>query len=277
MNNDQKADHRSKLEEDFMTLQKTCETLKKDSRNAAAENKHLRSKLKNAEDQLETTRALGRQEVQRQQTEIKQFKVSNGTLTSDLKIAEDRIVRLQLEIHAADERFEAAEIAAAEEISRLSSDVATANQELFQEKRSALKEIGRLQSRIKDLTEKTDRFRDMLIPVSEKQILDAEVVQKFTSLRSSIMALLRRTWALRLRKDFDVGEFSRGQHLVFMSGDAGSYDKLRYVVFEHIYQMILDSKNYFLKDGFESLGEYLHKGEKSLLKKSPVGKYKSWL
>lgn len=269
MNNDQKVDPRKTVEEDLIASQKICETLKKDGRDAAAENKQLRSKLKKAEDQLETTRALARHEAQRHQNEIKSIK-------RDRKIAEDKVGRLQLEIDAADEKFEAAEISAAEEISRLGSDIATANHELFHEKRSALKEIGRLQNRIKLLNEKADMFRDMLIPVSEKQILDAEVVQKFTSLRSSIMALVRRTWALKLRTNSDVRKLSDNQHYFFMSSGSGSYDKLRFVVFEFIYQWIFDSKNYFLKEGLESLEECLRKGEKSLLKNSPVGKFKSW-
>lgn len=274
-NTDQQVSPSSKLEEDFVTLQKTCATLKKDGRDAAIENNQLRSKLKNAEEQLEKTEKLGRKKSQDHQVDIKSAKARNAMLRGDLETAENTIVRLQAEIDAADEKFQTSEIAAAGEISRLTSDVDIANEELFEEKSAARKEIARLQSQIKLLNEKNDKFRQMLVPVSEKQVPDAEVVRKFTALRSHIMGFVRRTWSLKFRNDVDVGAFSEAQHIVFVSCGLGSYDRLRYLVFIFIYHRIFDSKNYFLKDGFESLEEHLQKGEKSLIKKSSEGKYKS--
>ncbi|KAI7775463.1 hypothetical protein LA080_006795 [Diaporthe eres] len=264
MNTDQQVNTHNKLEEDFVALQKTCETLEKVRKDAVNENKQLHSKLKNAEAQLALKKARD------QQIDIKSVKARNSMLRNDLGIAENNIARLQAAIHTAEEKFQTAEIAAAEKISRLTSDVDTVNEELFKEKSAARNEISQLQSQIKLLNEKNDKFRQMIIPVSEKQVLDVEVMQKFTSLRSSIIALVRRTWTLKLRHDINVRDFSNGQHYIFKSGDLSSYDRLRYVVFHFIYQGVFNAKNFFLKDGFEHLENYLQKVENGLCETSPV-------
>lgn len=258
-----------------MALQKTCEALEKDGRNASIEIKQLRSRLQNAEDQLENTKSLARKEVQGHQNDIKSIKACNGRLRSDLETAENKIVGLQAEIHTADEKFQTSEISAAEEISRLTTDVDMVNEELFKEKNSARKEIAQLQSQIKLLNEKNDKFRQILIPVSEKQVLDAEVVQRFTSLRTSMLALVRRTWKPAFRDDADVISLSQDQIHVFKFGGMCDYDRLRYAVFHFIHDRIIGNRNYFLENGFEETEKRLQLVEQELFEKSPVGEQKT--
>lgn len=274
-NIDQQINTRSKLEEDIVAWQKTCEKLEKDNRVAASEINQLRSKLKTAEDQHEMTEALARSQAQRHQTDIKSAKACNESLRNGLDIASEEILDLRSEIATADEKFRTAEIAAAEDISQLTSDINTAKEELFEEKRTALQEIQQLQNQIEVLNEKNDKFRQMLIPVSEEQVLDVTVVRKYNKIRSSIMALVMGTWKLKLRIDMDVEDLSKDQYQALKSSSSGSYDRLRYVVFHFIWHGIFIPKNYFLKDGFERFEHHLQKVEKGLCETSPAGKYKT--
>ncbi|KAK7697957.1 hypothetical protein SLS64_013044 [Diaporthe eres] len=268
VNTEQHVKIRSKLEDENMALQKTCEKLRKKQNDAVIEIKRLGTKIELLEEQHQSTELGDPQKIEHLEDGIKSARALNERLLRRWKAAKVGITRLQSELDTADDKLHTAKISADEKIARLTAKVDATEKELFNEKSAARKEIAQLQSHTKLLNEKNDKFRQMLIPVSEKQVLDAEVVQKFTTLRSSIMALVRSTWTLDLRDDVDFRTFSRGQHHVFRSSGPSSYDRLRYVVFQHIHCEIFVAKNYFLKDGFEPIEEHLQMVEDDLIEKS---------
>lgn len=140
------------------------------------------------------------------------------------------------------------------------------------EKRDDLETIARLNEQINTLTSTSDQLRQMLVPVSEKQVLDSEVVSRFTSLHSSIMALVRQTWRTTLKEDVEPRLLSRDQHRFFISSFPLSYNRLRSLVSEAIGDIILGSQNYFLEDSFQELEQKIKTVERALARTMPKGK-----
>lgn len=266
VNTNKRAKSRQELEEEILKWREACTRARKERRDAV-------SKLKNEEEEHGATKAAARQKLERLENDFKSARDSNENTKRTLKSTEREIARLRSEAHRTKEEFQAAENASLEDIAHLTSDVDLAKQELYEEKSSARKEIAQLRSQIKVLSEKNDKFRQMLIPVAEKQVLDAEVVQKFTSLRSSILTLVRRTWKLTFPEGFDLRSLSQSQKDIFKLGSMDSYDRLRYAVFQFIFHGIIGPRNYFLKDGFEQTEQGLEMAEQELFSKSSVGEW----
>lgn len=136
---------------------------------------------------------------------------------------------------------------------------------LEERKEDHRKEIAQLKSQIYDITRTRDLFRQMIVPVSEKQVPDFDVISKFGNLRSSIHELLRQTWTTELKEDVDFRQLSPIQQDFFGSKLPLSYDRLRSLVFRIIEPTVLRSRNYFLGKGFEEfeqrirdVDEFLH-------------------
>lgn len=271
MKTEQHVQDPRELEENIRALQETCARLRQGRKDALNRNGQLVCKLQNEEREHEATKAAAQQERERLESKLKSARASNDNIRRDLKDAESKNTRLRSEIHSAKERFETAQNNALEDMSRLASEADIAKQELFDQTNSAGKKIAQLQSQIELLNEKNDKFRQMLIPVSEKQVPDAEVVQKFISLRSSMLALVRRTWKLAFRDDVDILSLSRDQIYIFKASGTCDYDRLRYAVFHFIYHRILGTQNYFLENGLEETEQRLQLVEKELVEKSSAG------
>lgn len=273
-NNEQHDKTRSKFEEENMVLQNMCEKLRKDHSAAIIEIKRLGSKIELAEEQHKATKMVSRKKVEQLENGIKSTKELNEKILRRWKTAKGEKLHLESELETANANLHGVENAANKEIAFLTAKIEATEQELFAEKSNAHKDITQLQGQIKLLTEKNDKFRQMLIPVSEDQILDADVVQKFRYLRSSMLALVRRTWSLKMRDDFDLSSLSKDQHIIFKPVGTTDYDRLRYAVFYFIHQRIIGTHNYFLENGFEKCESGLRQVEKELVEKSPTGKRK---
>ena len=150
-------------------------------------------------------------------------------------------------------------------------------QDLMTKEDNHRKEQTELQARVNDLTHTNDRLRQMIVPVSEKQVPDSDVVSKFTSLCNSILRLVRQTWKPAIRADFDPRQLSERQRDFFESRLPLSYNRLRSVVFHMIYYLIFGSRSYFLDETFRHLEESLQTVEADLSYKLPEGKYNTYL
>lgn len=145
------------------------------------------------------------------------------------------------------------------------------------EKQDFRKEIARLNEHIKTLTLTSDQLRQMLVPVSEKQVSDSDVVSRFTNLRSSIVALVRQTWKLALREDFVPSLVPSHERYFFKSPHLFTYDRLRFLVFLTIHAIIFDSQSYFLRDNLEQFEQHIQAVEKNLYRNLSEGKSKNHL
>ncbi|KAL1866882.1 hypothetical protein Daus18300_006585 [Diaporthe australafricana] len=148
------------------------------------------------------------------------------------------------------------------------NSVSLVKAKLEAENQAAQKENANLHRQIGAVNDVNAKLRQMLVPPSEKQVIDADVVSKFTRFRSSILALVRRTWTLKLRQEVDVEALSVTQRFVF-SGFPINYDRLRCVVFTLLDLAILNSRNYFLGQNFEELENCMRRAETQLLNGSP--------
>jgi molecular chaperone GrpE (heat shock protein) len=141
---------------------------------------------------------------------------------------------------------------------------------LEQEEKDHQKDNTQFETRINDLTNTNDRLRHMIVPVSEEQLLDSDVVSKFTSLRASILALVRQTWITSLKSGIDFGELSPYQKELFRSIPI-SYERLRHVVFCGVYRIILGPKRYFLGNSFQLLEKGIQEVEQKLSERPSGG------
>lgn len=155
---------------------------------------------------------------------------------------------------------------------RLSSQFNDVSQQLAKERQEYRQKIAQLYSQNKTLHDKTDTLRKMLVPVSEKQVLDADVVQRFTILRSGIVGLVRQTWVPALKHDVDSLGFSLLQQDLIATELPLTYDRLRCIVFFFIHASVFDSQNYFLGYNFENLEQLVRRVERELNKNSPEGR-----
>ncbi|KAH8777340.1 hypothetical protein F5883DRAFT_613741 [Diaporthe sp. PMI_573] len=137
-------------------------------------------------------------------------------------------------------------------------------QSMENEKQGHDEKIARLEHEIRTLTRTSDQLRQMLVPVSEKQVLDADVVSKFTSLRMSILGLVRQTWKTTPTEGLDFMQLSGSQQRFFGSDLPLTYERLRHIVSHGICQFILCRQAYFLGGGFAGLEEGVRRVEREL-------------
>ncbi|KAG6355051.1 hypothetical protein INS49_004132 [Diaporthe citri] len=195
-------------------------------------------------------------------------------LSPNLRNSQQELYSMNIEDHRecleaqenAKERLEKRITKATGKIEHLESKIEAMEQQHEAEKENSLEEIARLNEQINDLGQTNDRLRQMLVPVSGKQTLDAEVVTKFVSLRMSILGLVRQTWTTKLRDGIDLRRLSGYQREFFRSNHPITHNRLRFLVFSLVHGNILGSQGYFLGDGFEQLGQLLLSAERELSK-----------
>jgi chromosome segregation ATPase len=236
-------------------LRETNARMNEEYKNAKSENQKIQFKLTSVERAHDATKKAAQQEIESHEKEAHLAEASREGIKRDLESAKNEIARLQAEIE------------------RLYSQVHEANQALTDQQRSDMEKITQLRAQNKLLSEKNDKLRDMVIPVSEEQVLDAEVMAKFTAIRTSIFALVRRTWKMELRDGVLQEDLSKEQLLIFGPGGEDIYDRTRGIVFHFVHQHILGSQNYVLQDGLEEFEWALQVAERELFDKSPIGKY----
>lgn len=208
------------------------------------------------------------------QDEIDALRKANEGLEEEKEKAEKKNQRLRNERKSFSDANEKL-LHRNEEAEKLNESLVTQLQALTAEKEDHRKVIAQLKSQINDLTHDKNRFRQMIVPVSEKQVPDSDVGQKFIILRSSILRLVRQTWTTAIRDNVELRRLPGHQRDFFGSQLPLSYDRIRSVVFEIIHGMILGSQCYFLGEGFNKLEQHVRTVEKDLNLNSSEGKYKS--
>lgn len=175
----------------------------------------------------------------------------------------------------------------ASRFNQLSQQLANVSRQLMEEKSNSGQKLAQLHFQNKtlhdknrtlndmnkNLHDKNDTLRQMVVPVSEKQVLDADVQQKFTALRSSIVGLVRQTWIPALKHDFDSLGMSVLQGDLITTEFPMTYERLRCMVFFFINAGIFDTRSYFLGHPFENLEQLVRRVEKELNQYSPRGRF----
>lgn len=216
--------------------------------------------------------------------EIAENKISG--LTADLSsagheyqklqtAAHDKVAQLRIQNNSFGEnnaRLEHAWQNARRELSRWEARYDNASRQSAAEKEADQQKFAQLNSEIMKLQAKNDTLRQMLVPVSEKQVLDGEVVQKFASLRSGIIGLVRQTWVPRLKHGVDVVRLSPTQQDLIALAFPITYDRLRCLFFTFVHDNVFESPSYFLGDDFKTLEQLLQRAERILTEHSPEGK-----
>lgn len=142
------------------------------------------------------------------------------------------------------------------------------------EKHDHRKEIAGLEAQVNDLTRTKDCLRQMIVPVSEKQLPDSDVVSKFTNLRKGILGFVRQSWKMELQEGVDIRQLPGLQGDFFRSRLPLTYDRTRGVVFQIIHSIIFRPHNYFLGREFEHLEQYMQSVERGLIESLAPGMYK---
>lgn len=128
-----------------------------------------------------------------------------------------------------------------------------------------------------ELEIKTQELRAVLIPVSETQLSDGEVVSKFTSLRSQILKLVKSTWR---RDNFKPGIELTKNHTAFLGPFMEGKVDMRYldnrvrsIIFEALHACILGKRCYHLDENLTHLEGQVGEFEDWMWKRLPTGKY----
>lgn len=119
------------------------------------------------------------------------------------------------------------------------------------------------------LTERMAAFRQMLIPASENQIIDSEIVRRFSRIRSGILALVRQTWKTVIRPGVKSQDMTAEQREFL--GVELTYDRLRFIVFSIIHKNVFAARSYFLGNARTDIERSLRKVEDFLFENTPEG------
>lgn len=158
----------------------------------------------------------------------------------------------------------------------------TMNDKLHQEKsfwksRSDSNKRKLLQERQRsaELEIKTQELRAVLIPVSETQLSDGEVVSKFISLRSQILKLVKRTWR---RDKFKPNIELTQDHVNILGPFMDDRVDMRYVdnhmrgiVFKTLHARILGKRTYALGGSHTRVEDLLGEFEGWVWEQLPTG------
>lgn len=215
--------------------------------------------------------------LQEAEAKVDTLQKENEGFAKEKRKAERKMKRFQDEIESAEE--------ANEMLERLFNDTAEKHEHLitqFQLLRQHLetkqedhrKEVAQYKAHISNLTQSKDRLRQMIVPISEKDVPDSAAMSKFGTLCSSILALVRQTWTTEVRGDFDLRRLSGYQREFFRSQLPPSYDRIRSLVFQIMHSTILSSQGYFLGGDYERLEQHIRSVEKDLSSSLSGGKYK---
>ncbi|KAG8162544.1 hypothetical protein KVR01_008309 [Diaporthe batatas] len=184
----------------------------------------------------------------------------NSDLNTQVKKAQSRIHRLEKKYNRlVEERNDAQE-----EYQALSAHAAALHKDLESEKQDHRKDVSRLEDQIRTLTRTSDQLRQMLVPVSEKQTHDMDVIAKFNTLNKSIIGLTRQTWKTAFKPGVDFRRMSGPQQHLLGPSIPISYDRLQSLVFMGIDECIFGPQQYFLGRRFREMEEHIQEVEKDL-------------
>ncbi|KAK2596524.1 hypothetical protein N8I77_013411 [Diaporthe amygdali] len=234
--------------------------------------------------------------------DIEALKTANESIEKELRAAKDRVNSLFAELKTTKEKHRVFKTAAREKIAHLESGISyfeeindalgkqkvdienendhlryqlsTKQQDFEREKENDRKKLAQLQQQVRAMTSTNDQLRQMLVPLSDRQVPDADVVYNFTSLRSSIIGLVRQNWETALRHSVDFKDLSEHQKEFFRAGIPITYDRLRHLVFNLIYYELFAPQRYFLGKHYEKVEENIRRVEKDLYRNSGEGKLK---
>lgn len=119
------------------------------------------------------------------------------------------------------------------------------------------------------LTQRMAALRQMLVPASENQVIDSEIVRRFSRIRSGILSLVRQTWKTAIRPDVKDQDMTPDQKELL--GVDLTYDRLRSVVFLIIHKDVFGARQYFLGDACKDIERSLRKVEKFLFVNTSEG------
>lgn len=173
-----------------------------------------------------------------------------------------------------------------QELLQQRTDLSRENQRLHAMNKNARQENARLQAQLErnaglavqikaaneknaKLTERMAELRQMLVPTSENQVPDLDMVQNVSRIRFNIVALVRSTW------DPEIKPGTKSQDLTPMQlkAFAGSisYDRLRALIFSLINQHTFSARPYFLGNARREIDQSIGKIEKYLRDNMPAG------
>lgn len=256
-------------------LRQAHENLKTEHNDLVVRNQQLASDNEAVIEKYNTKKRDYRKTVQSLNDDLKCATAECGQLKRQHTADRSQIMSLTNDVDTARENLQTSEQLSQDEIARLHSELDSVKLDLQAEREKARKEIAQLHVQIRASNERSEKYRQMLIPASEKQVMDADLVHKFTSLRSRILALVRQTWALKPRPDVEFRRLPPSHQEFFLSRIPGSYDRLRYVVSAFLYQGIFEAPSYFLRNDHHSFEDHLQKLERHLFDISPNGNSKS--
>lgn len=262
---------RKKHEHDMAQLRQKYENLKTEHSEVVMRNEKLASEKEAVIEKYDMKKTESRKAIKDLENRLKHANAAREQLQEQYTADRSQIMSLTNDVDTARENLQAYEQLSQDEIACLRSELEFVKLNLQDEREKARKEIAHLHDQIRSSNEKSEKYRQMLIPASEKQVMDADVVHKFTSLRSRILALVRQTWALKRRPDVDFQLLPPSHQGFFLSRIPGSYDRLRYVVSVFLYNGIFEAPNYFLQDDQQSFEDRLQQLERHLFDISPNG------
>lgn len=191
---------------------------------------------------------------------------ARGPANQNSQEAIDQLLRRNDKLERANESLNRDMGAAKKQNHKLRDDMNAARQDLFHER-----------AKNEELKKRMTSLRQMLIPPSEDQVSDTEVIQKFISLRSLIFRLVRTTWAKKFRDDIDERNLSEGQ-VTFARSYIGKdamwkslYHRIRYFIFYQLCMSVLDRRLYGLAKDFRRLDQQLEAIEIYLWEGLPEG------
>lgn len=127
-----------------------------------------------------------------------------------------------------------------------------------------------------DLENKTVHLRSMLIPATESQLSDSEVVAKFTSLRSQILKLVKTAWSRNLVQRRSLSEEQTEVLSPFYKNDVSfKYldNRLQSVVFSILEERVFGARHYATNPDHAILNANLGRVEALLWHKISKGNF----
>lgn len=242
-------------------LQKDVETFRKEKTAAEMKITSLTAGLNSMSERYKEGVRQAREAIAKKESQNNSFRENNMRLEEAWKNAHGRYERMASRFNDVSQQLAAEKHNSAQKLAQLHHQ-----NKILEDK------IRILQDKNTNLHDKNDTLRQMVVPVSEKQVLDADVMQKFTALRASIVGLVRQTWIPELKDDCDSLGLSLLQGDLITTDLPLTYDRLRYMVFFFIHASVFDTQSYFLGHPFENVEQLFRRVEKELNNFSPRGR-----
>lgn len=253
-------------------LEQTINQLVQQNHELEATKKSLRKELKAAQDANESLRK-----------ESKAARESNESLQKESHVVQEKNKNLNTQLSESSSKFYTLQ----REKATLGRQVDDAKKEthglqkqyeiLGAEMNRTRHELNAEKAITKHLGERVASLRSMLVPPSEAQVSDSEVVSKFTALRSLTFRFVKGTWALSFKADANEESLS-GWQLEFARpfSYAGApwqtlHSRIRSYIFDVISAEILNHCHYLLNKNSRDLDNMLGNTEDYMLRNLPEG------